>query len=202
MFASFFICPLNGHLDYSSTVFLCQPSNGHFFLFVVDFFSKIHIMDHVKEVIALSGERVSTFRERFVELIESSPKSRTSIANEFGVAKQTVSAWITGQSSPRLPVVSALAEYFGVDSAWLLGYDVPKSSSHNSNEKELTFEGYLEIGKQHGYVYPGILSSEEQSLLKDFNNLSIRGQELLLFRMEELKLLYGKKPEDSSAESV
>ena len=150
----------------------------------------------------MSGERVSTFRERFVELIESSPKSRTSIANEFGVAKQTVSAWITGQSSPRLPVVSALAEYFGVDSAWLLGYDVPKSSSLNSNEKELTFEGYLEIGKQHGYVYPGVLSPEEQSLLKDFNNLSIRGQELLLFRMEELKLLYGKKPEDSSAESV
>ena len=59
-------------------------------------------------------------------MIDSSPKSRTAIASEFGVAKQTISAWTTGQTSPRLPVVTSLAEYFGVSCEWLLGFDVPK----------------------------------------------------------------------------
>ena len=74
----------------------------------------------------MTGKKVATFRERITELVESSPKSRTDIAAEFGVAKQTLSAWLTGQNSPRLPVVVALAEYFGVSLQWLNGFDVPK----------------------------------------------------------------------------
>lgn len=75
-------------------------------------------------------KKVATFQERFSELIESSPKSRSTIASEFGVAKQTISAWTTGQSSPRLPVITSLAEYFGVNYYWLLGFDVPKIVHH------------------------------------------------------------------------
>ena len=71
-------------------------------------------------------KKVATFQDRFSELVESSTKSRTTIASEFGVAKQTISAWTTGQTSPRLPVVSSLADYFGVSCNWLLGFDVPK----------------------------------------------------------------------------
>lgn len=74
----------------------------------------------------MTGKLVSDFRERFNELLDSSPKSRTVIAEEFGVAKQTISAWATGQSSPRIPVANSLAEYFGVNFNWLMGYDVPK----------------------------------------------------------------------------
>ena len=80
-------------------------------------------------------KKVSSFQERFSELIDSSPKSRTAIAAEFGVAKQTISAWTTGQTSPRLPVVSSLADYFGVSSDWLLGFDVPKYPHKPSDEK-------------------------------------------------------------------
>ena len=69
--------------------------------------------------------KIATFQERFNELLESSPKSRSTIASEFGVAKQTISAWATGQSSPRTPTVSSLAEYFNVNLDWLVGFDVP-----------------------------------------------------------------------------
>lgn len=74
----------------------------------------------------MEAKKIATFQYRFSELIDSSPKSRSAIAAEFGVAKQTISAWTTGQSSPRLPVVYSLAEYFGVNYEWLLGFDVPK----------------------------------------------------------------------------
>lgn len=71
-------------------------------------------------------KKIATFQERFSELIKSSAKSRTAIATEFGVAKQTISAWTTGQSSPRMPVITSLADYFGVSWEWLYGFDVPK----------------------------------------------------------------------------
>ena len=87
----------------------------------------------------MTGKKVATFKDRITELVESSPKSRTDIANEFGVAKQTLSAWLTGQNSPRLPVVVALSEYFGVSLQWLHGFDVPKYVSpppHDDYSKE------------------------------------------------------------------
>ena len=86
-------------------------------------------------MIPLTIKKVATFRERITELVESSPKSRTDIAAEFGVAKQTLSAWLTGQNSPRLPVVVALAEYFGVSLQWLNGFDVPKYYTEPPEEK-------------------------------------------------------------------
>ena len=73
-----------------------------------------------------NGLKVSTFRERITELVESSEKSQSDIAMDFGISKQTLSAWITGQNSPRTPTVAALAAYFGVTIPWLNGFDVSK----------------------------------------------------------------------------
>lgn len=42
----------------------------------------------------------------------------------------------------------------------------------------------------------------EQKLIRMYRSLSPRGKELLFERAEELKLLYGKKSENHSAESV
>ena len=85
----------------------------------------------------MTGKKVASFRERLAELLEASPKSRTEIAEEFGVAKQTVSAWVTGQNSPRLPVVVSLADYFGVTVEWLNGFDVPKYKTSVDKPPEL-----------------------------------------------------------------
>lgn len=82
----------------------------------------------------MEAKKIATFQERFSELIESSSKSRTTIAAEFGVAKQTISAWTTGQTSPRIPVITSLADYFGVSWEWLYGFDVPKYISKSKHE--------------------------------------------------------------------
>lgn len=131
----------------------------------------------------MTVKKVATFRERITELVESSPKSRTDIAAEFGVAKQTLSAWLTGQNSPRLPVVVALAEYFGVSLQWLNGFDVPKYYEEPADESIS-------------------LLPDEKKLVLSYRSLSPRGQDLLNVRAEELKVLYGKKSPDIAAESV
>lgn len=136
----------------------------------------------------MTGKKVSTFRERFMELVESSPKSRSDIAREFGVAKQTVSAWLTGQNSPRLPVVVSLADYFGVSLEWLNGFDVPKYEKADDG-----YQQYLKLYYE---------DKVEQELLETYRSLSLHGKNLLLDRAKELKILYGKKPEDHPAVSV
>lgn len=73
-----------------------------------------------------NGFKTATFRDRITELVETSGKSQSDIAADIGVSKQTLSAWITGQNSPRRPTVVALASYFGVTIPWLNGFDVAK----------------------------------------------------------------------------
>ncbi len=78
----------------------------------------------------------TTFRARINELLETSGKSQADVAREFHVAKQTVSAWATGQSEPKPPVVNALAAYFGVTAGWLQGKDVPKELERRARIRE------------------------------------------------------------------
>lgn len=84
----------------------------------------------------MAGEKVSTFRERIAELVESSGRTQTAIAADFGISKQTLSAWITGQNSPRTPIVYALSLYFNVSVPWLMGFDVDKKLNHQSLTQE------------------------------------------------------------------
>lgn len=64
-----------------------------------------------------------------------------------------------------------------------------------------TTPSYL-AGWEDDYFESMVFSEEERRIALSYRNLSPRGQELLRERIEELKLLYGKKQEDSAAESV
>ena len=83
----------------------------------------------------MTGLKISTFRERFAELINESGKSTVALAKDLKVSNQTISAWKTGVRSPKEPTVITIANYFKVDVAWLLGFDVEKEAkpSHESN---------------------------------------------------------------------
>lgn len=139
----------------------------------------------------MANEKVATFKERFSELVSSSEKSQTSIAHEFGVAKQTISAWITGQSSPRAPVLTALAEYFDVSVAWLIGYDVPKRM-----DKEM----YKEYEKT---VYQYIsLPDDERNLLSGYRDLSDTGKSYMFDQLEFALGKYGKKHSEDAGHKI
>ena len=71
-------------------------------------------------------EKIATFQERFAELCDSSPMSDTSIADALNVSRQTVCSWKAGTRSPKKPTILTIANYFGVDVAWLMGFDVAK----------------------------------------------------------------------------
>ena len=110
-----------------------------------------------KEGDPVNDKKVASFRERVVELVDSCPKSQTQISQEFGVAKQTISAWYNGKSSPKLPTATSLADYFNVSLGWLLGFDVEKQVNKHALDE---YENYLisSLNKQENL---GLLLPEE-----------------------------------------
>lgn len=75
----------------------------------------------------MAGDKISTFSERFRQLIEESGKNQTVIAEEFGMSKQALSTWVNGTASPKKPTLLTIAAHFGVNVAWLMGFDVPRN---------------------------------------------------------------------------
>lgn len=72
-------------------------------------------------------ERVTTFKERFSDLIAEQPFNATELSKLLGVSRQTISAWKTGERSPKMPTVETIARFFNVDIGWLCGFDVPRN---------------------------------------------------------------------------
>lgn len=105
------------------------------------------------------AEKITDFQHRIAELIASSGLSQSAIAADFGIAKQTLSAWVTGQNSPRAPIIYALSYYFDVSAPWLMGFDVPRGNSAG-------------------------LSADEKKLLESYRSLSTRGKEYLQLQAE------------------
>lgn len=77
----------------------------------------------------MTGAKVSSFTERFGELVGdlmANGAQRVDIAKQLGVSKQTISAWETGERSPKRPTVAGIAQTYDINIAWLHGFDAPK----------------------------------------------------------------------------
>ena len=81
--------------------------------------------------------KISTSKERINELLDSDPRSLTSIAYDLGVSKQAVSAWKNGIRSPKKSVLIKIAEIYHVNIDWLMGFDVEKSEHHEEPDDDI-----------------------------------------------------------------
>lgn len=65
----------------------------------------------------------STFTERLNILLNKSSKSDSAVADDLGVSRQAISMWRSGERSPKKSTIINIANYFGIDVAWLMGYE-------------------------------------------------------------------------------
>lgn len=79
--------------------------------------------------------KVTTFKERFADLLADRPESDTDLADKLNVSKQTVSAWKLGLRHPNKMATVSIAKFFGVNIDWLYGFDVPKYVDPKHEEK-------------------------------------------------------------------
>lgn len=64
------------------------------------------------------------FRERLKELRKVRGISQAALAERLGMSKSTIGMYETGDISPSLEVLNALADYFNVDIDYLLGKEI------------------------------------------------------------------------------
>lgn len=67
----------------------------------------------------------SNSKERLTELIEFFKIKQVDVAKRTGLPKSALSMYFSGQRQPRQDKLTIIADAYGVNEAWLMGYDVP-----------------------------------------------------------------------------
>jgi len=119
----------------------------------------------------LTGDRIRELRQQHGMTLDD-------VAKNLGVNRQAVHKYEQGLvTNIPLDKVEKMADMFGVSPGYISGWtDSPEGAASDKCA----------------------LTDVERSLISLYRSLSPRGQQLLMDRAEELKLLYGKKSEGSS----
>ena len=92
------------------------------------------------------------FFERFAELCKGIGETPNSVAKTLGISSGSVTAWKNG-TEPRNKTLSAIADYFGVTTDYLLGKETEKAPTGSGerdilDEVDLAFYGnYKELSE-------------------------------------------------------
>ncbi len=73
-------------------------------------------------------KKVATSQMRLRELMEKKKIKQADIARKTGIARSTVSYYLSGQREPRPNSIRLISQAFDVEPSWLMGYDVPMDS--------------------------------------------------------------------------
>ena len=87
------------------------------------------------------------FTRNLHRLIDESGKTQKEIADAIGVTPQRFNTWYQGISIPRIGVVQALADYFGVPKSALIDEDMPYNPRHYINDDTLALAQQLHDDK-------------------------------------------------------
>ena len=69
--------------------------------------------------------KVSTTQERLAEMMREFDITAADIVRKTGINKSTLSNYINGKRVADQEHLSIIADPYGIDPAWLMGYDVP-----------------------------------------------------------------------------
>lgn len=78
----------------------------------------------------------SNSKERLNELIEFFKIKQVDVSKKTGIPKSALSMYFNGQRQPRQDKLTIIADAYGVDEAWLMGYEVPMFRSDNTIDHE------------------------------------------------------------------
>ena len=93
-------------------------------------------------------------KTRFQELLEYFQIDQTDIVNKTGIPKSSISMYVNGQRKPRQDKLTTIADAYGVQESWLMGYDVPMFKG-NENEKQKENLG-ISLGKLLSIDFDGV----------------------------------------------
>ena len=73
-------------------------------------------------------KKVATSQMRLSELMERKQLKQADIARKTGIARSTVSYYLSGKREPRPDSIRLISQAFDVEPSWLMGLDAPMDS--------------------------------------------------------------------------
>lgn len=71
-------------------------------------------------------KKISTFKDRLKELMDSTGTRSVDICEATGIEKSVISNYLAARCEPKPQKLLLISEFFNVSEKWLMGYDVPK----------------------------------------------------------------------------
>ena len=69
-------------------------------------------------------DNLYVIKERLIEAMKLRQMTATELANKSGLAKSSVSRYLTGENIPRSIAIGKMANALNVSPAWILGYNL------------------------------------------------------------------------------
>ena len=85
------------------------------------------------------SKRISTTQERLKEMMEDLNISAADIVRKTGINKSTLSNYINGKRIADQDHLAQIADPYGIDPAWLMGYDVPMKAPISPSDYDEAF---------------------------------------------------------------
>ncbi len=128
---------------------------------------------------------MKNIQTELLSAFESSGLTYDELAKRTNLPKSALYRYLNGDTE-KIPIdrFQAVCHELHVDAGVILGW---------KEEQEQNYQAYLKMYLE---------SKVEQELINTYRSLSLHGKNLLLDRAKELNILYGKKTEDSTPESV
>ena len=81
---------------------------------------------------------LNVFAKRLSYLLETTQETTYSLAEKLGLTPATISRYTNALMKPKVPTVISMAQIFGVNEAWLMGYDVDMQKEGESEAKKIS----------------------------------------------------------------
>ena len=110
--------------------------------------------------------KISNSKDRIRELMDYFGLNQTELCKRTGIQKSALSNYLNGDREPRQDQISLIVDPFGVNPAWLMGYDVPMmmpvSASSDSDRiaKAMDFyQRYENLSPENQVAFQTLLKS-------------------------------------------
>lgn len=136
------------------------------------------------------NKKITNSQKRIVEILDYFGISQTELCKRTGIQKSALSNYLNGDREPRQNQISLIADPFGINPTWLMGYDVPMFYPEDTPQAQEIRNSYLTNTFK--------LSEDEKQLIEAFRMLGKQKQETFLTSI----IANAKKGQDSELYKV
>lgn len=137
------------------------------------------------------NKKITNSQKRIVEILDYFGISQTELCKRTGIQKSALSNYLNGDREPRQNQISLIADPFGINPTWLMGYDVPMFYPEDTPQAQEIRNSYLTNTFK--------LSEDEKQLIEAYRMLNKEVRESTL---SFILSLVNKKRQDSELSKV